>query len=130
VRAPKRRSGCARCGGGDHDISAVRGLDLVSRPRAHLEPGVRRGQRLRALADGGRTGSRARAREDLLRQLQVHAALAAAAEDAERLDRPLGERADAEHAGAAVRISVIQVASMTASGAPVPGVGEHEQPWM
>ena len=92
-------------GGGDHDVGwDVRGpsgpgRDLLRHGRdPRVEVRVRGGHRLGAL---GVTVEQRHAREpgeDLLRQLEVRVALAAAADEPDRLHRPLGESADPEHA--------------------------------
>ena len=68
--------------------------------------------------------------EDLLRQLEMHVSLTPAAEDADRLDGPPASARIPSMLAAAVRSSVIQVASITASGRPVPASESTSSPWM
>jgi hypothetical protein len=127
VPAPDRPVGRAHDRGARDD--RVRAAADLARDGGHagLELRMRRGKRLRSLRMPVEQDGPAELRKDLLGELEVNAALAPAAEDPDRIDVALRERADPEHAGgrgAHLRDpGRVHHGERPAGG----GVGQHEQ---
>ena len=130
MRSPQRPLGTADDRGA-RDDHVRPGSDLLGRRRhLHLQLGVRRGQSLGAVAVAVEQGGAAERGEDLLGELEMHPPWRPQPRIPIVSTGPSASARIPSMLAAAVRSSVIQVASITASGRPVSASESTNRPWM